>query len=253
MRKDIEDYLFERLVPYREKREKGEEDKKTYGDVFDKRTLLAFYKILKRGVKIVEFPISTGKEATVFRARRKNDDLVAIKVYRITRLNYKSLSRFIDGDDRFANVHKTKDNIIFIWARKEFRNLQTMHEFGVRVPKPIDMWKNIIVMDYIGDEIRPAPLMKDVMESLKKDIVFEIIGEMKKIVKSGLIHGDLSEYNVLIWNDMPYIIDVGQAVPRNHPLAEMLMARDIRNILRIAKKFNIVMNFEDILHELEVV
>ena len=252
MKENVEDYLFRRVLPYREKREKGEEDKKTYGDVFDRRTLLAFYKILKRGVKIVEFPISTGKEATVFRGIR-DGELVALKVYRITRLNYKSLSRFIDGDDRFANVHKTKDNMVFIWARKEFKNLQTMCEFGVRVPRPIDIWKNIVVMEYIGDENRPAPLMKDVMESLKKDFVFEIFEEMKKIVKSGLIHGDMSEFNVLVWNDMPYIIDVGQAVPRNHPLAEMLLARDVRNIIRIAKKFNINFDFKEIIRELEVI
>lgn len=248
----MEEYLLDRIAPYREKREKGAEDKKTYGDVFDRRTLWAFYKILKRGVRIVEFPISTGKEATVFRGIR-NDDFVAIKVYRITRLNYKNLSRFIDGDDRFVNVHKSKDNIVFIWARKEFKNLQTMHDFGVRVPKPMDIWKNIIVMEYIGDKFRPAPLMKDVMENLKKDFVFEIIGEMKKMLKAGLIHGDMSEYNVLVWDDTPYIIDVGQAVPRNHPLASMLLTRDVRNIVRIAKKFNLHLNFNEILKELEVV
>ncbi len=252
MNKDIEDFLYRKVLPYREKREKGEEDKKTYGDVFDRRTLLAFYKILKRGVKIVEFPISTGKEATVFRGIR-DDKFVALKVYCITRLNYKSLSRFIDGDDRFTKVHKTKDNIVFIWARKEFKNLQTMHEFGVRVPRPIDMWKNIIVMEYIGDEIRPAPLMKDVIENLKKDFVFEIIEEMKKIIKAGLIHGDISEYNVLVWNNAPYIIDVGQAVPRNHPLASMLLSRDLKNIIRIGKKFGVNFDFKELLREMEVI
>ena len=251
MKEDVEDYLFKKILPYREKREKGEEDKKTYGDVFDRRTLMAFYKILKRGVKIVEFPISTGKEAVVFRGIL-NGNFVALKVYRLARLNYKSLSRFIDGDDRFANVHKTKDNVVFLWARKEFRNLQTMYDGGVRVPKPIDMWKNIIVMEYIGDETRPAPLMKDVMENLKKDFVFEIVEEMKKIIKSGLIHGDISEYNVLIWNDLPYIIDVGQAVPRNHPLSEMLLVRDVKNIIRIGKKLGVELDFKEVLDDLEV-
>ncbi len=113
MKEDF-DEILEKFVPYRESKEKGEEDRKTYGDVFDRRTLLAFYKLLKRTIDIVEFPISTGKEAVVFRAVGKDGKYLAVKTYVMSRLNYKGLSRFIDGDDRFANVHKTKDTMIFI-------------------------------------------------------------------------------------------------------------------------------------------
>ncbi len=252
MKEDF-DEILERFVPYKERKEKGEEDKKTFGDVFDRRTLLAFYKLLKRSIDIVEFPISSGKEAVVFRALGKDGNYLAVKTYVITRLNYKGLSKFIDGDDRFANVHKTKDNIVFIWARKEYRNLKTFHQNGVRVPKPVDMWKNIIVMEYVGNESRPAPLMKDVMENLKKDIIFEIIAEMKKMVNAGLIHGDLSEYNILIWNEKPWIIDVGQAVPDTHPLAMQLLARDVRNIVNLGKKMNVHLKNEEVLKELGVI
>ena len=248
---DFEETL-DRFLFYREKKEKGEEDKKTYGDVFDRRTLLAFYKLLKRSVEYVEFPISTGKEAMVFRAVGKNGEYLAVKTYLLTRLNYKGLSRFIDGDERFANVHKTKANIIFIWARKEHRNLATFADHGVRVPKPVDVWKNIIVMDYIGDETRPAPLMKEVMESLKKDVIYDILAEMKKMLRAELIHGDLSEYNILIWDDKPWIIDVGQAVPVNHPLSTQLLARDVRNFVNLAAKFGVKFTPEEVLRELEV-
>ena len=254
MKEEIEEFLYEKIAPYREeKREKGMEDRKTYQGVFDKRTLLAFYKLLKRGSIIeVEFPISTGKEGDVFRGVGK-EDYVAIKVYRMTTANYRGLSRFIDGDDRFAHIHKTKDTIILVWAQKEFRNLKDYHKHGVRVPRPIDRWKNIIVMEYIGDETVPAPLMKEVMESLNKEIIYEIIGEMKKMYDAKLVHGDLSEYNILIWDDEPYIIDVGQAVPLDHPLADELLMRDLKNMVRVFKKLGVDMSVKELAKEIGVV
>ncbi len=248
----IDEKVFDRIYPYREKKEKTEEDRKTYGDVFDRRTLLAFYKLLKRSIEYVEFPISTGKEATVFRAVDKNGDLIAVKVYLITRLNYKGLSRFIDGDDRFTKVHKTKDNIIYIWAKKEFSNLRAYHEAGVRVPKPIDMWKNIIVMEYVGNEERPAPLLVNTMENVKKELIYSIMDEMKKMVQAKLVHGDLSEFNILIWNDEPWIIDVGQAVPDTHPMAQSLLRRDVKNISNLSRKLGAYMSEDEIMKEIGV-
>ena len=254
MSRDIDEYLYEKIVPYREeRREKCMEDRKTYDGVFDKRTLLAFYKLLKRGtIEIVEFPISTGKEGDVFRGIGKNG-YIAIKVYRMSTANYRGLSRFIDGDDRFAHIHKTKDTIILVWARKEYRNLEDYVRAGVRVPAPIDRWKNIIVMEYIGDEMRPAPLLKTVMENLKKDIVYDIIEEMRKMYKAKLIHGDLSEYNILVWDNLPWIIDVGQAVPLTHPLAYELLARDIKNMCRVFKKLGVEMTPKDLASEIGVI
>jgi len=254
MRKDMEEYLYEKIVPYRvEKKEKSMEDRKTYQGIFDKRTLLAFYKLLKRGtIKEVEFPISTGKEGDVFRGIGENGYL-AIKVYRITTANYKGLSRFIDGDDRFAHLHKTKDTIIFIWAQKEFRNLRDFRKYGVNVPEPVDRWKNIVVMNYIGNESVAAPLMKGIMESLKKEMAYEIIEEMKKMYKAKLVHGDLSEYNILVWEDKPYIIDVAQAVPLNHPLADELMLRDLRNMSRAFKRIGVYMSVKELAKEIGVI
>lgn len=254
MKEEIEDFLYEKILPYRrEKSEKSMEDRKTYDGVFDRRTLLAFYKLLKRGtIEEVEFPISTGKEGDVFRGVGK-EGYVAIKVYRMTTANYRGLSRFIDGDDRFAHIHKTKDTIILVWAQKEFRNLKDYHKNDVRVPKPIDRWKNIIVMDYIGDESMPAPLLKDVMESVKKEVVYEIIQEMKKMHDAGLVHGDLSEYNILIWEEKPYIIDVAQAVPMDHPLADELLLRDLKNMARVFKKLGVDMGVRELAREVGVI
>ena len=254
MREDIEKYLSDKIFPYREeKRRKDMDDLKTYEGVFDKRTLLAFYKILKRSVEYVEFPISTGKEGEVFRGAAKNGNLVAIKVYKITRLNYKGFSRYIDGDERFSHIYKRKDNIVNIWARKEFKNLQTYFGGGVSVPHPIDVWRNIVVMEYIGDESVPAPLLRECMEKIKKDVVYDIIEEMRKMLKTGIIHGDLSEYNILMLDDKPYIIDVAQGVPMNHPLADELLLRDLKNMVRVFEKMGVIMNVKELAKEIGVI
>ncbi len=254
MKKEIDEYLYERLVPYREeRREKDMDDRKAYGGVFDKRTLLAFYKLLKKGVmEEVEFPISTGKEGDVFRAR-SGEKFLAVKVYRMTTINYKGLSRFIDGDDRFAHIHKTRDTIVLIWARKEFRNLSDYHKRGVNVPEPVALWKNILVMEYIGDESMPAPLLKDVLENVKKETGHMIIEEMRKMLKAKLIHGDLSEYNILVWEEKPYIIDVAQAVPLDHPLADELLLRDVRNMVRVLNKMGLRITEKELMKEIEVI
>ncbi|MCD6369970.1 MAG: serine protein kinase RIO [Thermoplasmata archaeon] len=254
MKKEIDKYLYEKIIPYRqERREKDMDDRKAYGGVFDKRTLLAFYKLLKKGViQEVEFPISTGKEGDVFRARR-DDELLAVKVYRMATINYKGLSRFIDGDDRFTHIHKTKDTIIFLWSRKEFRNLGDYYNRGVSVPRPVALWKNILVMEYIGDESRPAPLLKEVLNRVHREIGYEIIEEMRKMLKAKLVHGDLSEYNILIWEDKPYIIDVAQAVPINHPLANELFLRDVKNMVRVLNKIGLGITKKELIKEIEVI
>ncbi|MEM4646641.1 MAG: RIO1 family regulatory kinase/ATPase, partial [Zestosphaera sp.] len=61
----------------------------------------------------------------------------------------------------------------------------------------------------------------------------QIIEDVRKAyLKAKLVHGDLSEYNVMIWNKRHYIIDVSQAVPITHPNATNLLQRDLRNIIR---------------------
>jgi RIO kinase 1 len=59
---------------------------------------------------------------------------------------------------------------------------------------------------------------------------------IKKLYRANLVHGDLSEYNILIKNREPYIIDISQGVPLDHPLAEELLQRDVKNISRFFNK-----------------
>ena len=223
---------------------KKKEIQKTYSEVFDKQTLLSLIKMISdKTIDSVDFPISTGKEANVFRAK-KDSKYLALKIYRTSTAVFKDLTKYIVGDPRFRNVKKK--NIVYIWARKEYKNLKKLSELGVRVPAPVVCRDNILVMEYIGTESTPAPMLKNVEIKNPEKTFKTIIGYMKKAYKGGIVHGDMSEYNILM-HKRPVIIDVGQAVVLEHPLSNELLERDVRNIIKYFRKFNINVSEDDAL------
>ena len=216
-------------------------DKKTEDEVFDKYTLLAFERLISQKViDTLDFPISTGKEGNVFRATTPDKKFVAVKVYRISTSTFKHLSKYIIGDPRFKSIHKSRKDIIHAWTKKEFKNLQRLTKIGVKSPKPIVTIKNILVMEYIGYEKRPAPLLKEVQLKNPQKIFDEIIQDLKKMYKKAeLVHGDLSAFNILFYENTPYLIDLGQAVLLEHSNSDELLKRDIHNICVYFKKYNV--------------
>ncbi|MDH7508147.1 MAG: serine protein kinase RIO [Methanomassiliicoccales archaeon] len=213
-------------------KEKGVEDRKVLDQVFDRETLLAIYKMMTDGIiETVEFPISTGKEGNVFLCKKVDGGYVALKIYRIVTATFRRISKYIQGDPRFEGLSGNYRKIIYAWASKEFRNLQRFSEAGVRVPRPIKFHKNLLAMEYIGTEQAPAPLMKDVTLENPEEIYNLIIDYMMlAFQKAELVHGDLSEYNVLVHEGKPVIIDCGQAMVTDHPNALDYLKRDITNI-----------------------
>ncbi|MCD6448222.1 MAG: serine protein kinase RIO [Thermoplasmata archaeon] len=209
----------------------------TEGEVFEKATLQSLWKLMNNGyIDTFEFPISTGKEGNVFRARRK-DELIAVKIYRINTATFRSISKYLMYESP-QKVKKDRRSIIFAWALKEFNNLKKLYNAGVRVPEPIAREGNVIVMEYIGTEEQPAPLLKDApLENAEE--VFEKIKKYLHLMfhKAALVHADFSEYNVLMHNGEPVIIDVGQTVSRDNPMAMEFLQRDVKNIVRFFKKY----------------
>ncbi|MCD6481353.1 MAG: serine protein kinase RIO [Thermoplasmata archaeon] len=208
----------------------------TEGEVFEKATLKALWKLMNSGViERFEFPISTGKEGNVFRARG-NHGMVAVKIYRINTATFRSISKYLMYEPP-QKVKRDRRSIIFAWALKEFNNLRKLDRAGVRVPKPIAREGNIIVMEYIGTEEQPAPLLKDAaIENYEE--VFSRLREYMRIMyqEAGLVHADFSEYNVLVNGDDVVIIDVGQTVSRDNPVAMEFLMRDVRNIANFFRK-----------------
>jgi RIO kinase 1 len=223
--------LEERIDGWRA-RVKDDSHAKTYDEVFDQRTLMVIYKLINEGaVSTVDYPVSTGKEGNVFHATA-NGGPVALKIYRVSNAAFRALSDYILGDPRFKGLKGSKRKIICAWATKEYKNLERMHLSGTRVPRPIAVEENILVMGYLGDETMPAPMLKSVKLEDPESAMDDVIDNMKCIQKAGLVHGDLSEYNILIWEGKTYIIDVGQAVTLDHVNANEWFKRDVENVAR---------------------
>ncbi|MGB9937677.1 MAG: serine protein kinase RIO [Methanobacterium sp.] len=231
-----------------EKRLKSVEDKRVGSEVFDSITLKTLYKLSNSGnIHRLNGAISTGKEANVFKGADKDDEFVAVKIYRVTTSDFKKMQTYIEGDPRFRVRTTNKRQLVNAWVTKEFRNLQRAEEAGVRVPKPITAKNNVLVMEFIGDEEGDAALpmrhsqIKDPEELAKK-----IIENMRLLYQeAGLVHGDLSSYNILIQNEEPVIIDISQGMTRDHPISEELLNRDIENLIKDFKKLKVNISFED--------
>lgn len=227
-------------------------DRKTHDEVFDKKTLLTIEKLISnRIIDIIDFPISTGKEGNVFRGVTPEKKLVAVKIYRISTSTFKHITQYILGDPRFKSFHKTRQDIIYVWTKKEFYNLERLNKIGVKAPKPIICHNNVLVMQYLGEKNKSAPMIKDVKLENPKEIFKTLIESIKKMYQEAdLVHGDISEYNILYYKAKPYFIDLGQGVLKKHPNAQEFLKRDINNLVRYFKKYSIKANVEKIYEDI---
>lgn len=241
---------------------RGDADRKTEGEVFDKGTLLTLHKMLLHGVlKSLDFPVSTGKEANVFRGTTPMGGYVAVKIFRTNTSTFKHVLQYIQGDERFEGVTGDKRALVHAWTQKEFRNLVRAREVGVLVPEPIKALNNVLVMEYLGVKEGPWPTLKaaTVDKSNAQAIWDKVIGDYITLYnQADLVHADLSEYNVMLEGhggpppkQRPRIIDIGQAVLKNHPMAHEFLERDIRNITTYFRRKGIDANPMDVMRRLK--
>jgi len=219
-------------------KEKDKELLETVEEVLDHFTMEILYDLIRElRIKKILGAVSSGKEARVFPALASSGEYYAVKIYlTFTREFKKSIWKYIAGDPRFEGEKLTSTKkLIYAWCKKEYKNLVRMHEAGVRVPKPVAHKGNVLVMEFIGEGGFPAPLLKEYYENLEKPDEFyrRVVENVRAIVcKARLVHGDLSEYNIMVWGGEPVIIDVSQAVHVSHPNAAAFLQSDIRNINR---------------------
>lgn len=237
-------------------REKDSDSLKVEENVFDIPTLKNLYTLSKKGIiKAMGGSISTGKEANVFHAEGSEREL-AVKIYRISSSTFRAMDAYITKDPRFVNIRPKKRDIIFAWTRKEFQNLKRAKSAGIRVPEPIIAEKNILIMEFMGENEVPYPLLKNVaLDKEEAQRIYDIIVEYMRLlyVEANLVHADLSEYNILIDpNDMsPVFIDMGQSVTLEHPNAREFLYRDVQNILRYFSRFGIKVSPEELLSKIK--
>jgi len=201
---------------------------------------------LRGFIKTVESLVKEGKESLVLSGKDKNENWLAIKVYRIEYSDFKNMWKYLAGDPRFSGLKKNRRLVVSTWCKREFKNLKIVYEAGVSCPKPITFNENVLVTEFIGKDGKLAPMLSNMKFNLEdaRWIYEFLLGQMEKIVKAGLIHTDFSEYNILFFN-RPYIIDFSQAVPLRHEMAKEFLKRDIKNINSYFKKLGVEVKDEE--------
>tara|TARA_Y100000034_G_scaffold14075_1_gene14698 strand:- start:6736 stop:7437 length:702 start_codon:yes stop_codon:yes gene_type:complete len=224
---------------------KSKEIWKVYKNVFSEFTLRTIFKLSSEGhFDELKSPISIGKEANIFSAT-KGKDKVIVKIYRLESCNFNQMYNYIKQDVRYTNLRKHRRQIIFAWVQREYRNILIARDAGCNVPKPITFKNNIIIEEFIGDK-DPAPMLKDSKIKNKTKFLNEIIKNMKKLYKKGLVHADLSQFNILNHKNKPYFIDFSQATTTKASEADKYLKRDIKNIVKYFKKLGLKVDKDDV-------
>lgn len=207
----------------------------------------------------VLYELKSGKEATAYCCSggpTSGLDLVAAKVYRpIESRGFRNDNVYqagrTDGWDRRSRVaFESKSRVglqmrFSSWVEHEFRTLSLAHEAGTRVPKPITKTTDVILMEYLGDEDGPAPPLHSVrLDAADARMHFErLMADVATWLRLDRVHGDLSAYNILYWDDDLVTIDFPQAVdPQSNPNAYDLLERDIANICKHFQRYGIHAN-----------
>ncbi|NLM81773.1 MAG: serine protein kinase RIO [Candidatus Methanoculleus thermohydrogenotrophicum] len=237
---------FDREIEAMGVRVKDADMMKVRDDVFDEVTLMALYKLVHRKViSAIGGPVSTGKEANIYYGEHDNQG-IAIKIYRIQTANFKAMAEYLAGDRRFASVRGSRKGIIFAWTKKEYSNLARAHDVGLPVPEPLAFDRNILLMEFLGEEEIPYPQLRLAEVDDYGAVYQEVLDYMRRLYQDArLVHADLSEYNIL-YHEKPYLIDMGQAVTLDHPQAPTFLIRDIRNINRYFSRYCDVQDEQEI-------
>jgi len=235
--------MKERLLRFeRESRylRKDSDQRKVLEEVFDQATLLTIEELVARkDLRELNGVVNAGKEARVYFGEDADGGPVAVKIYLMSASDFRRRSGYIAGDRRFGKLPSGSRDTIYLWTRKEFKNLQVADAARVRVPRPIAFLKNILVMEYIGNPPEPAPTFAETeVDETDYDWTFEIIRRLWK--KAKLVHADFSEFNVFKTEKERVLFDMGSAVLSSHPQSEEFLKRDVSNMVRFFRKRGIV-------------
>jgi RIO kinase 2 len=177
-------------------------------------------------------PLGVGKEADVYDALAPNGERVAVKFHRLGRTSFRQTRRlrgYIADRRHISWLYQSR-----LAAEREIEALRILYPRGISVPKPIDQNRHIVVMGMIeGEDLYRVPKVPDA-ERVLDEVLYNV---RKTYVEAEVIHADLSEFNMILKPDLHVlIIDWPQFVRTDHPNAEMLLKRDVWNILRFFRR-----------------
>lgn len=191
-------------------------------------------------------PLGIGKEADVYEGVTFSDERVAVKFHRIGRTSFRKTRKYrtyVGGRRHISWLYQSR-----LAATKEFEALIRAFPKGISCPRPISHNRHVIVTSVIdGVLLKEVPPLED-----PEEVAYEILENIKKLWKDvEIVHGDLSEYNIMITEDEEIlIIDWPQWVSKYHPSAYMLLKRDVENIVKFFKrKYRVTLNGESFLEE----
>jgi RIO kinase 1 len=169
--------------------------------------------------------LGTGKEADVYLGSWKDAYLV-LKVYRLHRTPHKKNAKIGYAVDRMGSI-----------AAREFTILQKAYRAGVPVPTPAKRVDNMLTMRYLGGQTK-APMLKDIDPSDPAEAAERALALVEKLLDAHIVHGDISEYNLVLWDNRLYAIDFPQAVDFSSKMdrhiqlekAKPLLLRDLTNL-----------------------
>ena len=229
----------------------GFKKNKVINEVLDKTTILQLYDLINsKIISYVNGVVKAGKESVVFWAKDHDDNDIALKIYLVTTSNFKRRSQYVTGDPRFTSVKKGTKNVVYLWARKEFKNISKCYDCGISVVKPRHVSKNILIMDFEGIDGKPEQtLLESEIDENDYHQSISLITDLYQ--KAKLVHGDFSEYNIFKTKNGLKVFDLGSAVDTTHPNTMDFLKRDINNITNFFVKRGLtVENPADILERI---
>jgi len=187
--------------------------------------------------------INAGKEATILIAHLRGAPLI-VKAFRLQMTCHNRAKG--NPQMRAANI-----------AQNEYYRLLRAFRAGMRVPTPARKINNVIIMSFIGSDWEPAPQLRNTVIEEPEEVLDEIIEQVRIMYrKAKLIHGDLSEYNILLHKGKPVIIDLPQAIDISLMTSRythirkrnlQVLRKDIQTISKFfEKEYNLTFDFDEV-------
>ncbi|MGV8127769.1 MAG: RIO1 family regulatory kinase/ATPase [Methanothrix sp.] len=210
---------------------------------FDAYDLLALSDLVAKGaLNAIGERIGVGKESVVYQAF--GDMPLALKFHRQGRTSFKHVRRL-----RHSLSSKSKVPWLYaasLAARHEHQIMERLFQ-EVSIPRPVAVSRHVLAMEFVSGPPLNRITLSDPVEGL--DL---ILAEVAKALRLGIIHADLSEFNILVAESGPKIIDWPQAVEVTHPHARVLLERDLANVLRFfQRKYGIRVPLEEALQRIQ--
>ncbi|MGB7341808.1 MAG: RIO1 family regulatory kinase/ATPase [Phototrophicaceae bacterium] len=220
--------------------------------------------------------VKGGKEASVYLCRAhetSNKRYLAAKVYRPRMFRnlrndgmYREGRIAIDADGKELNAkdwravkaittgnQRGQAMSHMSWLMYENKTLRDLYDAGASVPEPLAVSENAILMDYVGDEYGPAPTLSEVriLPEEVEPLFAEVMRNIDIMLQQGIIHGDLSAYNILYWDGGIVLIDFPQVVQiKNNRHARKILTRDIVRVCEYFQSLGLKVDAQEIADKL---